>query len=67
VVDGAAKGRALPAALFDVTGAERVTVEFAVPLPVARAQRFAVTLEGPAGALSAGRRLEKAVAVAEVP
>jgi hypothetical protein len=65
VLDGAGEGRAVPAALFDVgAGAERVSLQFAPALPVARAERFAVTLEGPRGSLRAGRGLAEPLAVA---
>ncbi len=66
VVDGDENGRALPAALFDVVSdAEGVRLTLAPALPVGRADRFAVTLEGPRGAAAAGRRLRKPLAVAE--
>jgi len=66
VVDAVEEGRALPAALFDVSvEAEPVRVTLAPALPVGRADRFAVTLEGPRGTPTAGRRLRKPLAVAE--
>jgi hypothetical protein len=42
-----------------------VHVILAPALPVGRADRFAVTLEGPRGTPAAGRRLRKPLAVAE--
>lgn len=66
VVDGVEEGRALPAALFDVADdAEPVRVTLTPTLPVGRADRFALTLEGPRGAPDPGRRLRKPLAVAE--
>lgn len=62
IVDG---GRAVPAGLFDVPAeARQVEAPMRPALPIERPVRFAITLEGPGGALTS--RLERTVAEARV-